>query len=105
MYKILDYLNKIAGDDWSLLDGILFRGCFRGVYKSCHKPLGAIQRKFKKKILKSKNSTSHVRENVNFDMIRGNLSFIRGSEIGFRLHMSQDRFLIFLKIFHVHFQM
>ena len=57
----------------------------------------------KSKILKSKNSTSHVRENVNFDMIRENSSFIRGSEIGFRLHMSQGRFLIFSENFSCSF--
>ena len=68
----------MAGDEWSFLDGILFRGCFRGVYKSCHKPLGAIQKKFKKQNIKIEKFYKSRERKCQFRSDKGKFELYKG---------------------------
>jgi len=73
----IEYLNEIAGDEFSLLDGILFRGCFLG-QRSCHKPLDSIQRKFKKQNQKIEKFYKARERKCQFRRVKGKNELYKG---------------------------
>ena len=70
-------MNEIAGDEFSLLDGILFRGCFLG-QRSCHKPLDSIQRKFKKQNQKIEKFYKARERKCQFRRVKGKNELYKG---------------------------